>query len=63
MTAAVISDVWGIRTLRRITDTIGVQCWGCGRKGWRKGTDPDRWIEVLCSDPGCLAQKIAEGKP
>ena len=42
MTAAAISDVWGIRTLRRCTDTIGVQCWGCGRKGWRKGTDPDR---------------------
>lgn len=58
-----IADVWSIANLRRCTDDTGVQCWGCGRRGWRKDTEPDRWIEALCSAPDCLARTIAEGKP
>ena len=37
----------------QITETVGLWCFGCGRKMWKKGTEPDHWIETLCSEPGC----------
>lgn len=35
----------------QVTAEVGLWCWGCGHKLWRKNTSPDQWIETLCSRP------------
>lgn len=44
-------------------DTTGLQCFGCGRCVVRKGTQPTRWIEVLCPEPDCPGRAITGLKP
>lgn len=46
----------------------GIWCWGCGKRFVFPGThrtgplDSVNWREGLCSKPGCLGERIANGR-
>jgi hypothetical protein len=62
VSAWTVVTVWPGVAAGVVTESVGAQCWGCGHRLRRKGTDPQRWHEVLCDRPGCSVEAIL-GRP